>query len=296
MKLNSKNILKQIAVQRDCIMQFLVVHGRNVLFNKQLEGLCPKGREKTIVELALFNDCLTAIEAVFFSLNGSTQSQFDELQVFLKTAAKLFRKKDRKLYEQFSQLDQTDCERLLEIHYTDKGWFGGANRRTQWSGFDLSKRLSELVGDSNPLNNYKQIFESVVVPLLEEDEGIDDVLELGGVWTALRNETNSERHERKNVSTGAPASKRTSSLQSADLNNSAMLFEVVSNNSAEPIVKLNQQHGAFQNGHTFEILLQAWARMENDAWDQRKQLLEDIRTDWGRVARDISQLEGANSQ
>ena len=81
-----------------------------------------------------------------------------------------------------------------------------------------------------------------------------------------------------------------------DLNNSAMLFEVVSNNSAEPIVKLNQQHRAFQNGHTFEVLLQAWARMENDAWDQRKQLLEDIRTDWGRVARDISQLEGANSQ
>lgn len=36
-----------------------------------------------------------------------------------------------------------------------------------------------------------------------------------------------------------------------------------------------------------KLLLTAWARLEDEAGDTRRQLLEDIRGDWGRIARDF---------
>lgn len=38
-----------------------------------------------------------------------------------------------------------------------------------------------------------------------------------------------------------------------------------------------------------KLLLSAWGRLEDEASDQRRQQLEDIRSDWGRVARDFLQ-------
>ena len=274
------------------------VHGRESLFNDRLNRLCPDGREKAVVELALVCDCMMAIEAVLFSLNGAKRNQTLELHRFLRMAAKLFNRRDRKLYGEFIDLTHVDCERFLEIHYTDRGLFGGANRRTQWSGFHLSKQLSSLVGSSSPLNSYKEIFESVVVPLLDDQERIEDVLELGGVWTAITDAPRecSDTSLIQQDSVEEEGNKLVDTIEMENLNNPAILFDVIAGNSAIPVVKLNSQHNAFQNGHSFELLLQAWAQMEADAWDVRKQLLEDIRTDWGRVARDLSQDEDGFSQ
>jgi len=41
-----------------------------------------------------------------------------------------------------------------------------------------------------------------------------------------------------------------------------------------------------------KLLLSAWARLEDEAGDQRRQQLEDTRQDWGRLARDF--LQAAN--
>jgi hypothetical protein len=38
-----------------------------------------------------------------------------------------------------------------------------------------------------------------------------------------------------------------------------------------------------------KLLLSAWGRLEDEAGDQRRQQLEDIRADWGRIARDFLQ-------
>jgi thioredoxin-like negative regulator of GroEL len=38
-----------------------------------------------------------------------------------------------------------------------------------------------------------------------------------------------------------------------------------------------------------KLLLTAWARLEDEAGDARRQHLEDIRQDWGRLARDFLQ-------
>jgi hypothetical protein len=297
MKIDSKNILRRIAAQRDCILQFVSAHGREAIFSDRLNRLCPDGREKVVVELSLVSDCLTAIEAVVFSLNGSPRSETRELLQFLQTAAKLFSRRDKKLYSEFVDLDQASCERFLEVHYTDRGLFGGANRRTQWSGFHLSKKLGILIGIESPLQSYKGIFESVVCPLLDEHEQVDDVLELGGVWSALTEatESSSSPQTTEKVTGSLEGHESLNSIEMADMNNPAILFDVLAGNS-RPVVKLNSQHNAFQNGHSFELLIQAWAQMEADAWDERKQMLEDIRIDWGRVARDLSQNEGDLTQ
>jgi len=39
-----------------------------------------------------------------------------------------------------------------------------------------------------------------------------------------------------------------------------------------------------------KLLLSAWARLEDEAGDQRRQQLEDTRSDWGRLARDFFQV------
>ena len=41
-----------------------------------------------------------------------------------------------------------------------------------------------------------------------------------------------------------------------------------------------------------KLLLSAWGRLEDEAGDQRRQQLEDIRSDWGRIARDFLQTAG----
>ena len=77
------------------------------------------------------------------------------------------------------------------------------------------------------------------------------------------------------------------------------------------IVNINTKHPAHE--HLFELLreeeeeqgaaspalkalkllLTAWARMEDEAGDERRQELEDTRSDWGRLARDF--LKGVNA-
>lgn len=46
----------------------------------------------------------------------------------------------------------------------------------------------------------------------------------------------------------------------------------------------NEDHPALK---ALKLLLTAWARLEDEAGDARRQLLEDIRGDWGRIARDF---------
>lgn len=46
----------------------------------------------------------------------------------------------------------------------------------------------------------------------------------------------------------------------------------------------DEEHPALK---ALKLLLTAWARLEDEAGDNRRQQLEDIRTDWGRIARDF---------
>ena len=67
--------------------------------------------------------------------------------------------------------------------------------------------------------------------------------------------------------------------------------------SRDLIVSMNDSNGR-ENGTVtstaIHVLLEAWARLENKSGDNRRQLLEDIRLDWGRVARDILGGEFSN--
>jgi hypothetical protein len=58
------------------------------------------------------------------------------------------------------------------------------------------------------------------------------------------------------------------------------LFELLRNKSAEADPRTLT---------ALKLLLTAWARMEDEAGDQRRQDLEDVRMEWGRIARDFLQ-------
>jgi hypothetical protein len=86
-----------------------------------------------------------------------------------------------------------------------------------------------------------------------------------------------------------------------------VIFDVKSK-AGTIIININTRHPARE--HLFELLrqentetetpalkalkllLSAWARLEDEAGDQRRQQLEDTRQDWGRLARDF--LQAAN--
>ena len=106
---------------------------------------------------------------------------------------------------------------------------------------------------------------------------------MAGVWAALQGTMHAEPNEITDV-----ISSKSQLIATKDLRNPAILFDVV-DHEGTPIVKLNSSHQAFSNGQALELILQAWAEMESTAWDRRKQVLEDIRSDWGRVARDLIQ-------
>lgn len=88
----------------------------------------------------------------------------------------------------------------------------------------------------------------------------------------------------------------------------ATIFDV-RHKVGEIIITINRRHPAHQ--HLFELLknslneqadpaaliglkllLTAWARMEDEASEQRLQVLEDIRQEWGRIARDFMNAAG----
>lgn len=283
-----KKIVSLIVEQRLAILQLVEKHNRFAVFTPRLTKLCRPGSEAGVVQIALMDDCLHAIESVLFSLNGARTIDSVAIHRFLLPVARLYAKKDRTLYDRFSDLEQRDCESFLETHYTDGGPFGGANRRTKWSGFQLARNADRLDMDIAPLANYRVMFEAVVTPLLDEDEKVSDVIELGGLWAALQcSDGNCDLIVTAGDDTPISQSECIKQLETADFGNPSVLFDIVPGPGCSPIVKLNSSHKAFQNGHTLELLLQAWAEMETNAWDRRKQLLGDIRSDWGRAARDL---------
>ena len=40
---------------------------------------------------------------------------------------------------------------------------------------------------------------------------------------------------------------------------------------------------------SLKLLLEAWARLEDEAENKKRQVLADVRSDWGRIARDFLQ-------
>ena len=282
-----KPILELIIALSNRLFVAIQAHGRSEILTGRVLRLCPPGKEFPLFQLCLVNDCLSAIESVLFSLNGSMHSNSQELFIFLRAAAKLLAKKDKSIYSRFEGLTVQDSELFLETHYTDRRPFGGADRKSLWSGFLIARKIDEIVGNLDCCKSYRMMFQQVVFPLLSEDATVDDVIELGGIWAHISKST------KPKTLNGVAQNKTEGNLQGFDkflkfdFCNSAILFDVYSAADGTPAIKLNSSHTAFSSNRAIEILLKAWAVMESSAWDPRKQILEDIRSDWGRVARDF---------
>lgn len=81
---------------------------------------------------------------------------------------------------------------------------------------------------------------------------------------------------------------------------SSIMFDVASR-AGTILIKLNTSHPLTENLYSelekhqaetgpaynaLKLMIMAWARMEDEATEQRRETLEDIRGDWGKIARD----------
>jgi uncharacterized protein (UPF0248 family) len=63
--------------------------------------------------------------------------------------------------------------------------------------------------------------------------------------------------------------------------------------ASDNLFELLKEEGSEQDTpalRSLKLLLTAWARLEDEAEDKRRQDLEDVRLDWGRIARDFLQV------
>ena len=140
----------------------------------------------------------------------------------------------------------------------------------------------------------------------DKDESLPEEKRQKALQEELESEGLSEA-EAKQRSIGYVKSKLKFLFQEAEVPGGAV-FDVRSK-SGVIIININTKHPAYE--HLFELLreeeaeeanspalkalkllLTAWARMEDEAGDDRRQALEDTRSDWGRLARDF--LKGVN--
>ena len=87
---DSRRIIALIVAQRDLAMRLLHVHGREACFTPRLIKLSRPGGEARIVQLALVDDCLHAIESIVFSLNDSRNVDLVAIHKFLQPVSRLF--------------------------------------------------------------------------------------------------------------------------------------------------------------------------------------------------------------
>jgi hypothetical protein len=298
MKFNSEEICSLINKQHKLIVNLLATHGSSAILTTSILDLSYSGKESPVIQLALIDDCLNAIESILFSPTVSRRSDRHELHAFLKPIARIYAKKDPTVYLSYRNLAPLDCEDFLESHYTDCRPFGGANRRTKWSGFQIVRNADVLLGGAGLKETYRSMIELVTKPLLNEAESIMDVLELGGLWSALVAENTQVRDSLVDfTSTKQRLNHDNIKLVVSDFGNAAVLFDVVANRDGTTSARINSAHMLFKQRYPLASLLQAWARMESLAWDNRKQILEDIRSDLGRVSRDlIEELSKADNE
>jgi len=302
MKPDIEKIKKSITALRDVLVDFLKNGQRDAVISQKLNSICSRGSEVRFVESALFSDCLICIESIVFAGGRYDGLKIEDYHGFLRGAAKSMWRIDPEKYSDFYVLSSGQCRTFLEVHFEDASLFGGTCRKSSWAGFQVTQQLCNFLDCNGAVELYRSIIEDICLPLINDDQSIDSFFELSGIWGILSEKVASNFSNVVRASAECVKSEVVEFQQvdkggrefgelceKASLNSSSLLFEVISTPSREPKVQINTDHMAFQNERSLELLLNAWGRMEHDAFGGRKQLLSDIRNDWGRKARDLYQ-------
>jgi len=288
----SEKIVAHIFEIRDELVKYVDENNANKMFSNQVFEFTNAGNEAWIIQLALIDDCLSTIEAILFSPEGSQAEDSEEWKKFMRPLPRLFARLNSDLYSGFSNSKPESHWDFLATHYNDSGPFGGANRQTRWTGFRITRTVQSISCNKKPMRNYRRMLYTIIDSLLDNKEDLNFLYELSGVRAAISQLLTNEVNDRVDL---FPNSEKNNRIEISSLNSDSILFDVIGGSSRQPQISLNSNHKAFTVGDPLANVLLAWADMEASAWNPRKQQLEDTRTDWGRAARDIVKNENEDA-
>ena len=308
-------------------------HGEAATLGGGLLAIKKAGSGRGLAKLAIVSDFARVCDLVVRSATPSPMVHGSPAFPVIQRAANRLARSGRKEYRQFSQLAPGDLNRFLTVYRKDAGWFGIACVETAWSGLDICRKCSDLDSDTDALQRYAGIATGLIGALLGSSDRplavrsfamfLDETLveanqntqcdqRIQGTRNPLVLATiNEDDGNAKEISVEWAGTKRNVRITHEpisvptvfDVHESPEMISIVLNTmhplSSDLFATVNESNGR-SNGHAsstaVRVLLEAWARLENLSGEKRRQLLEDIRLDWGRIARDILSGEPPDKQ
>ncbi len=262
-----------------------------------------------ILKLGLVSDSLRVICLLAGGRCFVSGGVLFETRDWIKRCARLLAESGRPLYSEFTSLSGMEFEHFLRQFDRDAELFGGNCAKTEWAGYSVIRAAAQRSDNAELVTAYENYLfgwlgsieaTSSVSSFWTIRQLIADAKKLcsGGLGRPVNKRgTKGAVQPSAEIAVAAAHTDRLFQFQMSPLVGS-VLFEVREDCESLSIV-INEQHPLAEslqsliekNGHShggLHQLFHAWARLENDSGEARRRLLEDVRYDWGRIARELS--------
>ncbi len=278
----------------------------------RLKTVLPKSAKPSgVFKLALASDFLRTIQRISEGKCVVSKGPLKKAAPWVCHCAQLFHRTGRRLYDQFQAPSLSELDHFLQQHQRDTDLFGGQCHNTEWSGFSIVRASAILLKEVKVVDRYEEYIFSWQNPEFDSSDGIS------GTWiikqliqdakVMLRVDPKCSHIDSKKqkatsnvaseIAVAAAFTERQFHVEFLPLQGPA-LFEIRESEGALRMV-INCNHPLADslrillrnnaNSQTgLQKLFHAWARLENSSGDTRRRLLEDVRYDWGRFAREVS--------
>lgn len=272
------------------------------------EMLPPTVKPRGILKLGLVSDSLRVICLASGGRCVVSSGVLCGTEAWVKRCARLLSESGRPLYADFGSLSGMEVDHFLRQFYRDTELFGGNCTKTEWAGYSMIRTAAQRSKNIELLGAYEAFLFGWMenVEVTTPDSAFWTIRQLvadakglygGGERPVEKRGAKVTQQPRPEIAVTSACTDRSFQFQISPLVGPA-LFEVREKNESLAIV-INEHHPLAEslkslignNGHShqgIQQLFHAWARLENGSGEVRRRLLEDIRYDWGRIAREVS--------
>ena len=278
---------------------------------ERLQTVLPASVKPTgVLKLALASDFLRTIRLDLAGRCIISHDDFGAAAAFVGHCAKLFHRTGRPFYAEFQNAAEFKLDHFVSQHRRYPELFGGLCQQTEWAGFSIVRASAIHLKDPSLIDLYEKYLFSwqttefdcngihagpwVVQQLIRDAKAAMNFCSIDsqgsiGPFLSLSNQ--------KEISVATAFTDRVFRFEVQPLRGPAMFEIRESSESLKMVINANHplaeslQIVVANNGHSdrgLQKLFHAWARLENGSGDARRRLLEDIRYDWGRLAREVS--------
>ena len=289
----------------------VTIANREVVLHR-LESLLPMSvRPEGILKLALASDSLRAIAIASNGKCVVSHGDLSSLASWVSRCARLFANSGRPLYQDFLSCQGIELDHFLRQHRRDTELFGGNCAETEWSGFSIVRAAVELTHHPANFDRYEEFLLSWAGSRCDSGQSSAGLWIVKQLISDARSKVGRRHHKTdrppvkqdpiadgpKEIAVAAAFTERDFHVIVEPLFGPA-LFEIRETTRSLEMV-INENHPladslgmlVSNNGRShqgLQKLFHAWAKLENSSGDVRRRLLEDVRYDWGRLARDVS--------